>query len=139
MKRLLILTLFMSLAGLSWTQERNEKQDSLHIIRSYRNIAYYHNGIPTSKWDYRKIISGNPEANELFRRANNTTLVAGTFSFIGWFGVGFTLGSFMFIEESSQVFLIPGVAGVLSLLLTIPVYALAEQLHKDAAKSLMMV
>ena len=134
MKQLLIFTLFMSLAGLSWTQENNKKRDSLHVTSSFGNLSFYHNGIPVNKRDYRNVINANPEAKEMFRKANNTGIIASTFNFIGSFGIGWTLGSFLASNSPDEVNWKMGVVGLGSLLIALPISSSAERSHRAAAK-----
>jgi hypothetical protein len=134
MKQLLIFTLFMSITGLSWTQGSNNKQDALHVTSSFGNLSFYHNGIPVNKRDYRDVISTNPEAREMFRKANNTALIADVFNFVGWFGIGWTLGSFLASSSPDEVNWRMGAIGVGSLLISLPIASSAEQSHRAAAK-----
>ena len=134
MKQLLIFTLFMSLAGLSWTQDSNKKRDSLHVTSSFGNLSFYHNGVPVNKRDYQNVISANPEAKEMFRKANNTGIIASTFNFVGWFGVGWTLGSFLASNSPEQVNWTMGAIGVGTLLISLPISSSAERSHRAAAK-----
>lgn len=134
MKQLLFFTLFMSITSLGWTQEINRNQDSLHVTNNFGDFTFYQNGLEVRKRDYRTIISANPDAKEMFRKANNKGLIAGAFNFAGWFGIGWTLGSFLASISPDQVNWRMGAIGLGSVLISLPISSSAERSHRAAAK-----
>lgn len=131
---LLILTILLGITNLSWSQGENIDRDSLYVIKKSNDFSFFNKGIEIGKRDYLEVISANPEAKKLFQKANNKAILAGVFNFAGWFGIGWTLGSFLASDSPDQVNWLMGAIGLGSVLVSLPIVSSAASSHDAAAK-----
>jgi hypothetical protein len=133
-KQTLIVISILLISSCFWSQEPSKQADSLNVIKKIGEFSFFHNGNEIPKSEYIELISSNPEANELFKKANNKAILASTFSFVGGFGIGWTIASFLRSDSPDQVNWWMGGIGVGSLLISIPIATSAMDIHLKAAK-----
>ena len=130
-----ISSLLFILSFASWSQEEEIRLDTLSVNRSLIDIGFHRNGQSIRKSDFRETVAVNQTAKEYFRKGNNQEILANIFAYAGSFSIGWFLGSFLFSETPDQVNWSMGAAGIVGVLISIPIASGAENNYKRAAKT----